>query len=153
MSTKMAKHGKELSDDTNKTIINLIESGHRASQDAQSLAFSESTISRLLKRWRIRGDTENIPRAGSKKIVTKRAENTLYRVVKTSRRATLKDITAEFNDCTPVAVSRRTVQRKLHFIGYTRRSVRKKIGIRTVNKKKRIAWCRGKLYCTVGNRW
>jgi transposase len=174
MSTKMAKHGKELSDDTNKTIINLIESGHRASQDAQSLAFSESTISRLLKRWRIRGDTENIPRAGSKKIVTKRAENTLYRVLKTSRRATLKDntaefndctpvavsrratlkdITAEFNDCTPVAVSRRTVQRKLHFIGYTRRSVRKKIGIRTVNKKKRIAWCRGKLYCTVGNRW
>ena len=26
---------------------------------------------------------------------------------------------------------------------YTRRSVRKKIGIKNVNKKKRIAWCRG----------
>ena len=46
------------------------------------------------------------------------------------------------NERTPVAVSRRTVQRKLHFFGYTRRSVRKKISIITV-KKKRIAWCRG----------
>ena len=99
------------------------------------------------------GDAENIPRTGRKKIVTKRAENTLSRVVKMSCRATLKDITAEFNECVPVAVSRRTVQRKLHFFGYTRRSVRKKIGIRTVNKKKRIAWCRGKLHWTAANQW
>jgi hypothetical protein len=31
MSTKMPKHGKELSDDARKAIIKLIESGHRAS--------------------------------------------------------------------------------------------------------------------------
>jgi transposase len=149
----MGKHGKELSDNTKKDIIKLIVSGHRVSQVAQSLKISKSTISRLLKRWRMCGDAENIPRTGRKKIVTKWAENTLFRVVKMSRRATLKDITAKFNERVPVAVSRRTVQRKLHFFGYTRRSVRKKIGIRTVNKKKRIAWCRGKLHWTVGNQW
>jgi transposase len=187
----MAKRGKELSDDTNKDIIKLIEnrasqviesgyrasqvivsgyrtsqviesgyrasqvieSGYRASQVAQSLKISKSTISRLLKRWRTRDDTDNIPRTRRKNIMTERAENTLSRVVKTSRRAILKDITAEFNECTPVAVSRRTVQRKLHLFGYTRRSVRMKIGIKTVNKKTRIAWCRGKLHWTVGNRW
>jgi hypothetical protein len=37
--------------------------------------------------------------------------------------------------------------------GYTRHSVRKKIGIRTVNKKKGIAWCRCNLHWTVGNQW
>jgi DNA-binding NarL/FixJ family response regulator len=47
MSTKMAKHGKELSDDNRKAIIKLIESGHRASQVAQSLKISKCTISRL----------------------------------------------------------------------------------------------------------
>ena len=143
ISTKMAKHGKELSDDTNKDIIKLIEnwasqviesghrasqvieSEHRASQVVQSLEISKSTISRLLKRWRVCGDTENISRTGRKQIVTKRAENTLSRVVKMSRRATLKDITAEFNERVPVAVSPRTVERKLHFFGYTRHSVRK----------------------------
>jgi hypothetical protein len=33
----MAKHGKELSDDTKKDIIKLNENGYRASQVAQSL--------------------------------------------------------------------------------------------------------------------
>ena len=120
MSTNIAKH------DTKKIIIELIESGHRASHVAESLKISKSTISRLLKRWRIRGDTENLPRTGRKKTVTKRSENTLSRVVKSSRRATLKDITGEFNARIPVPVSRRTVQQKLHFMKYTRRSVRKK---------------------------
>ena len=124
--------------------------GHQASQFAQRLKISKSTIARLLKHWVIRGDTQNLRRSGKKNIVTKRATNTLSMVVKTSRRATLNDITANFNECAPVAVYRRTVQRKLHFFGYTRRSVRKKIGIRTVNKKKRIALCRGKLHWTVG---
>ena len=50
ISTKMAKHGKELSDDTKKDIIKLIETGYRASQVVQSLKISKSTISRLLKR-------------------------------------------------------------------------------------------------------
>jgi len=63
----MAKHGKELSDDTKKDIIKLIESEYRASQVVQSLKISKSTISRLLKRWRIRGDTEDIPRSERKK--------------------------------------------------------------------------------------
>lgn len=70
MTTKMAKHGKELLDDTKKTIIKLIESGHRASQVAQSLKISKSTISRLLKRWRICGDTENFLRTRRGEIVT-----------------------------------------------------------------------------------
>jgi len=56
----MATHGKELSDDTKKDIIKLIESGYRASQVVQSLQISKSTISRLLKRWRIHGDTEGL---------------------------------------------------------------------------------------------
>lgn len=149
----MAKHGKELSDDTKRNIIQLIESGHRASHVAKSLQISKSTISRLLKRWRIRGDIENLPRTGRKKTVTKRAENALSRVVKSNRRLSLKDITSEFNGRVPAPVSRRTVQRNLHNLGYTRRSVRKKIGIREVNKKKRVAYCREKLLWTVETNW
>ena len=72
--------------------------------------------------------------------------------MKGSRREILKDITAEFNERTAVAVYRQTVQRKLLFwIHQTFSS--KKISIRVVNKKKRIAWCRGKLHWTVGNQW
>ena len=146
------KHGKQLPDDTNNTIVQLIEGGYRASEVANILNISKSTISKLLKRWRERGDTENKPRKGRSKFASKRGERVLNRIAKTLRRATLKDITSEFNR-TPVKVSRRTVQRTLHSLGYTRRSVRKSIGIRNVNKKKRISWCRGKLHWTVNNQW
>lgn len=149
----MAKHGNEMSDDTKKVIIQLIESGHRASEISESLNINKSTISKFLKRWRERGNVENRPRKGRPRFVTVRGERTLSRLVKNARRTTLKDITADFNNSTPIKVSRRTVQRTLHFLGYTRRSSRKSIGIRNVNKKKRIAWCRGKLHWTVNNQW
>ena len=123
----MAKHGKQLPDDTNNTIVQLIEGGYRASEVANILNISKSTISKLLKRWQERGDTENKPRKGRSKFASKRGERVLNRIAKTLRRATLKDITSEFNR-TPVKVSRRTVQRTLHSLGYTRRSVRKSIG-------------------------
>lgn len=42
-----------------KVIISLIESGHRSSNDAKRLGKGKFTISRLLKRRRMRGDTEN----------------------------------------------------------------------------------------------
>lgn len=62
----------------------------------------------------------------------------ISRFVKKSRRASLKDITTEFNRSALVNLSRRTIQRKLHVLGYTERSVRKPIGIREVNKRKEL---------------
>ena len=94
---KMAKHGKQLPDDTKNTIVQLIEGSYQASEVANILNISKSTISKLLKRWRERGDTENKPRKGRSKFVSKRGERVLNRIAKTSRRATLKDITSEFN--------------------------------------------------------
>jgi hypothetical protein len=45
----MAKHGKQLSDDTNNTIVQLIEGGYRASEVANILNISKSTIFKLLR--------------------------------------------------------------------------------------------------------
>jgi transposase len=67
MRVTLSYLAKELSDDTKKTIIKLIESGHRASQVAQSLRISKSTIFILLKRWGIHGDTEKYPLQEGKK--------------------------------------------------------------------------------------
>ena len=58
---KMAKQGKQLPDDTKNTIVQLIEGSYRASEVANILNISKSTISKLLKRWRERSDTENKP--------------------------------------------------------------------------------------------
>jgi transposase len=81
----MAKHGKQLPDDTNYTIVQLIEGGYRSSEVANILNISKSTISQLLKRWWERGDTENKTRKGLSKCVSKRGERVLNRIVKASR--------------------------------------------------------------------
>ncbi|CAG2252559.1 unnamed protein product [Mytilus edulis] len=49
--------------------------------------------------------------------------------------------------------SKQTVERKLHSDGFHKRSVKKKIRIREVNKKKRVAYCRGNLHKTVNAHW
>jgi len=83
-------------------------------------------------------------------LVTARGKNVLF--VKNERRKSLDEITAKFNESTPVKlfkVSRRTVQRELHSLGYKRRVVCKKMGIREVNRKKRLQYARGKVHWTV----
>ena len=42
-------------------------------------------------------------------------------IVKSNRRKSLDDITSIFNERCPRAVSRKTIQRKLHELGYSRR--------------------------------
>jgi len=78
----MAKHGKEISSDTKQNIIKLIESGWRARDIANSLNLCESTVSRIIKRWRDRGDVENKSRPGRPKFIKKRSERALSRIVK-----------------------------------------------------------------------
>jgi transposase len=73
----------------NNTIVQLIEGGYRASEVANILNISKSTISKLLKRWRERGDTENKPRKGRAKFVSKRGERVLNRIILKIRKSYL----------------------------------------------------------------
>ena len=81
-----------------------------------------------------------------------RGNTLLSRIVKSSRRKSLDDITSIFNERCPRAVSR-TIQRKLHQLGYSRRRVAKTLGVREYNKKRRCGWCRERLLWTVNRQW
>jgi len=63
-----------------------------------------------------------------------------------NRSTLLKEITAKFNENGNRAVS---VQRVLFKEGYHRRVVRKVIGIRKLNKRNRVEWCREKRYLSI----
>ena len=75
----------------------------------------------------------------------------LERIVKTNRRSLLSDITSKFNEGRPDPVSKRTIQYNLHKHNYRRSVVKKKLVIKDVNHKKRLAWCRVKRIWTVDN--
>ena len=90
-----------------------------------------------------------MPRSGRPSVVSGRGNTLLSRIVKINRRKFLDDITSIFNERCPRAVSRRTIQRKLRELGYSRRRVAKTLGVREYNKKRRCGWCRERLLWTV----
>lgn len=64
-----------------------------------------------------------------------------------------EEITDLFNTGRNRTFSKRTIERKLHDDGYHKWTVKKAIRIRAVNKKNRVAWCRGNLHKTVDAYW
>jgi hypothetical protein len=106
----------------------------------------------IQKRMRERGNIENLPRSGGRRITTPRDDRILFRSVKTNRRQTLKDVTARFNQRTGCNVSSRTVCRRLFREGYKRRVVSNKITISQVNRQRRVGCCHRKLHWTV-DQW
>ena len=132
-----------------KRVKSMVEESHRLVDIAKILGTSKSTVSMVLKRFRSRGSTENMPLSGRKKIVGDRELRKLSRVVKLDRHQPLREIAAAYNSSTFETCYITTVQRNLHLLGYKRRSVRKSVNISAANKRKRIYRCRTKLTWTV----
>lgn len=74
-------------------------------------------------------------------------------IVKVKCRNTLSDISIMYNKNTPQKLSKRTVQRRLHEIGYHRRAVKKTTTISKQNRLKRRLFCRSHLHWSVNFDW
>ena len=66
--------------------------------------------------------------------------------------ASLVDITNNFNN-SQIGVCKRTIQRCLHRCDFRKRGIRKKMGVRAVNRVRRVSWARTKLGWTVHENW
>ena len=148
----------ELTSDQKTSIVNLADASHKPAEIARLLGIPATTIYSFLKRYRRRGSIENAERSGRPAKITERDTRVLLRTVKRDRSRPLRQLTNLFNEQRNPAdgleeVSKRTVQRKLHSLGYHRRVVKKKIRIREVNRVKRLAWCKANRNKTVGDYW
>ena len=112
----------------------------------------KSNVFDVYRKFSDTGIVENKPRSGRSKKIKPRDYRQLERIVKkTNRRSLLSDITTKLNEERPDPVSKRTIQHNLHKHNYRRSVVKKKLVIKDVNRKKRLAWCRGKRIWTVDN--
>ncbi|CAG2213846.1 unnamed protein product [Mytilus edulis] len=149
----MGRKGKELTSDQKSRLAALNDAGYRKSEIVKLTGIKQSTVYSFLKRYEHRGDIENIRRTGRPKSFHDRDMRKLSRCVKKHRRKSLSEITNIFNESIDRPFSKQTVERKLHSDGFHKRSVKKKNRIREVNKKKRVAYCRGNLHKTVNAHW
>jgi transposase len=149
----MGRKGKDLTVETKERICDLIKDGLQFSEVAKLLNLHPETVRQVHKRFCDRKTVENNKRSGRPIVFTKRCMTALSRIVKQNRLATISEICAEFFASTSVRVCEKTIKRKLHILGYSKRVPAKKVVIREVNRKKRLQYCRGKLTWTVNNKW
>ena len=116
---------------------------------AKITGYDRSIISKFLKRYATRKSIENDPRSGRPKKMSVQSERILKRLVLRDRRQNLGDLTEEFNCSVPRPVSKRSVQRKLHLLSYTRHKVVTTLTISAVNRKRRIDCCKNHKNWTV----
>ena len=110
-----------------------------------------TTISSVKKRIEERSSVENIRRGGRPPKVSDRHYRRLERLVKTNRREILIEIINKFNENIDQLVAKRTVQLHLHKHGFSRRVSKKEVVVKESNRKKRLAWSRGKRRLTLQN--
>ena len=81
----MGRHGKDLTPEVKKIILDLSNegySGHKISQIPR-------TVNKFLKRVRERGNEENLPRPGKQRTMDIRGDRRFFRMVGENRRQTL----------------------------------------------------------------
>ena len=119
----MGRKGKEITLEQKASILALLNSETSKAAISRLLSLNPATVYKFCKRF---------------SVVNGRGNTILSRIVKSNQRKSLDDIILIFNETCPRAVSRRTIQRKLHELGYSRRRVAETLGVREYNKKKAL---------------
>lgn len=149
----MGRKGRELSLEKKQLIIQLSSEKKTPTEIGKLLDVPRRTVGSVIKKNHQTGSVENKPRSGRRKLFTDRDVNALDRIVKSNRKAGLRDITGIFNDTKEHSFSQSTIKRKLSFLGYKRRAAKKHVAIRDENRKKRVTWCRERRNWTVDEQW
>ena len=149
----MGRKSTELSVDIRERIIKSYEENTNISELSRIFGIPRTTIGSVIKKFNQTGSVENRSGRGRKKLFTVRDSTELSRVVKQNRRRSLADITTKFNENKEHTFCKKTVERKIHDLGYKRRVAKKSVTVRDVNKNKRVAWARERKNWTVEREW
>ncbi|XP_062566847.1 uncharacterized protein LOC134229158 [Saccostrea cucullata] len=153
----MGRKGQELGTEAKNIIrpIDLIQSGLSRHKVSEMLKIPKSTVIDVARKFFATGSVENKPRSGRPAKMKEMDYRGLERLVKTHRRESLSDITLKFNEgrTESETVSKRTIQRHLKNHEYRRCVSKKKLVVKEVNRRKRLAWCREKRRWTVQSNW
>lgn len=103
---------------------------------------SESTVSRLIKRFKTEGTVDKKPRSGRPRLSSKRADASLTRLCRKHRFASSATLAREWSESTSVIASSRTVRRRLREAGFKAHVPRRKPVLTKAMRKKRLDWAK-----------
>uniref|UniRef100_A0A673ZTF9 Acidic leucine-rich nuclear phosphoprotein 32 family member n=2 Tax=Salmo trutta TaxID=8032 RepID=A0A673ZTF9_SALTR len=121
LNVRMGKK-RDLRDFERGMIVGSRRAGSSISQTAALLGFSRTTVSVVYREWRDKQKTSSQRQSsGRKQLVDKRGRRRLERIVQTNRRATIRQITAQYNSGVQNSISECTTRRSLSRMGYCSR--------------------------------
>ncbi|KAK6324712.1 hypothetical protein J4Q44_G00040540 [Coregonus suidteri] len=112
----------DLSDFERGMIVGARRAGSSISETAALLSFSRTTVSRVYREWCDNQKTSSQRQScGRKQLVDERGRMRMERIVQANRRATNRQITAQYNSGVQNCISERTTRRSLSRMGYCSR--------------------------------
>ncbi|XP_071025038.1 acidic leucine-rich nuclear phosphoprotein 32 family member B-like isoform X3 [Oncorhynchus clarkii lewisi] len=119
LNVRMGKKS-DLRDFERGMIVGSRRAGSSISQTAALLGFSRTAVSVVYREWRDKQKTSSQRQSsGRKQLVDKRGRRRLERIVQTNRRATVRQITAQYNSGVQNGISELTTRRSLSRMGYS----------------------------------
>uniref|UniRef100_A0AAZ3QQF9 Acidic leucine-rich nuclear phosphoprotein 32 family member n=1 Tax=Oncorhynchus tshawytscha TaxID=74940 RepID=A0AAZ3QQF9_ONCTS len=119
LNVRMGKKS-DLRDFERGMIVGSRRAGSSISQTSALLGFSRTAVSVVYREWRDKQKTSSQRQSsGRKQLVDKRGRRRLERIVQTNRRATVRQITAQYNSGVQNGISERTTRRSLSRMGYS----------------------------------
>uniref|UniRef100_A0A4W5QT33 Acidic leucine-rich nuclear phosphoprotein 32 family member n=1 Tax=Hucho hucho TaxID=62062 RepID=A0A4W5QT33_9TELE len=113
---------RDLRDFERGMIVGSRRAGSSISQTAALLGFSRTTVSVVYREWRDKQKTSSQRQSsGRKQLVDKKGRRRLERIVQANRRATIRQITAQYNSGVQNCIAECTTRRSLSRMGYCSR--------------------------------
>ena len=139
------RKSSEISLDTRHAIIKLFQAGNSQKKISRDLSISRTTIQSIIYKFQQTNSVENKGHRGRKSKWTIRDTNLLLRLVKSKRKLSFKKLCKEFNNNKELKYSQTTIRRHLRQLEFKRRVLKKNKLIRTVNRQKRMKFCKEKI--------
>ncbi|KAL6467451.1 hypothetical protein MHYP_G00231280 [Metynnis hypsauchen] len=126
---------EELSDFQRGTVIGCHLSKKSVREISTMLDLPRSTVSNVIVKWKRLGITTALPRSGRPHKLSEHDLRVLERVASENRLSPVAALTTEFENASGTSVSRRTVRRELHGMGFRGQSAAQKAKIIRRNAK------------------
>lgn len=142
---------RELTEVERGQIVVLEKQGLSVSAIARQVKCARSTVRMTIKRYKESGSLTNKPKTGRKRKTTSRDERVLERMSLRDRKKGSKQLSSELFRLHNVAISPRTVRRRLCELNLGGYKARHKPRLSPQQKKKRLLWAKSHRDWTIEN--
>ncbi len=110
---------KPLSVDLRQRVVDALQSGQTRDQVAKRFAVSLSSVGRLARQWRERGNLEPRPIPGRARAVPDAAKEALQELLAAQEDWTLESLAQAFHEKLGKPISKSALQRNLDWLGFS----------------------------------